>query len=99
MMTTADATLNGISRLLDVARDRLSEHTCLVEDLGMDSIDRLALALGFEDEFDVVITDEAIFGVRTIAEMTQCMADAFQQRRIRRGIPPTVETINEEPTR
>ena len=42
-----------VAAQLDVAKDKITSETHLVNDLGADSLDRVRLALWFEDEFDL----------------------------------------------
>ncbi len=79
-----------VSSCLGVRRDRLTEETSLIEDLGIDSIDRLVLAVELEREFGVVIPDEALCGIQTIGDTMPCIARAIESQRINRG-PAAVE--------
>ena len=47
----------------------------LVDDLGMDSLDVLEMAMAIEEEFDVQITDEQVDGWRTVADLQACIGD------------------------
>jgi len=53
----------------------------LSEDLGIDSMDRLALAIELEQEFEVAIFNEALCRVRTIGDVVPCVAGAMDKKR------------------
>ncbi|MCA9120453.1 MAG: hypothetical protein H6822_09510 [Planctomycetaceae bacterium] len=75
-----------IARCFGVARKQLTAKTLLFEDLRVDSIDLLALALDLEEEFDVVIADVVLYRMRTIGDAIGCMVDACELRRIEREV-------------
>lgn len=87
-----------VARCFGVARELLTEKTS-VEDLGMDSIDLLALAVELEEEFDVVILDRALCRILTIGDMIACVAGAVELRRIGRGAALMRQTIDDRPIR
>lgn len=62
-----------IANCLGLAREQLTAETALRDDLGVDSIDRLALAIELEERFDVVIHDDAFYGLRTIGDIVPCV--------------------------
>ncbi len=71
----SDASLTA--RLAQVVRkvgkvpaDRPVEtSTRLVEDLGIDSLDLVAVFLQVQDEFDVVIEDDDVAALKTVADL------------------------------
>lgn len=69
-MSTADlALLRGI--LADVSgrpADRITSKTSLSK-LGLDSLDRVVLAVRFEETFGVCLPDEALAGLRLVADL------------------------------
>ncbi|HEU5117069.1 MAG TPA: acyl carrier protein [Isosphaeraceae bacterium] len=53
-----------------VPADRPIENsTRLVEDLGIDSLDLVAVFLQVQDEFDVVIEDDDVVALKTVADL------------------------------
>ncbi len=70
-----DASLTA--RLAEVVRkvgkvpaDRpIEASTRLVEDLGIDSLDLVAVFLQVQDEFDVVIEDDDVAALKTVADL------------------------------
>jgi acyl carrier protein len=80
-----DAMYAVVASCLGFARERLTADTSLVEDLGIDSVDLLALGVELEKEFDVVISDEALFCIRTVGDAVSCIALARELRPIGDG--------------
>lgn len=66
-----------VAELLDIVRrvgkvpaDRLvTPETRLVEDLGIDSLDLVAVFLGIQDRFDVVIEDDDVPRLKSVADL------------------------------
>lgn len=69
-----------VARCFEVPCKQLTAKTSLVEDLGVDSIDLLSLAVDLEEEFDVVITDQALGRIRTIGDVVPCITNAVELR-------------------
>jgi acyl carrier protein len=86
-----DRTFPVVARCFSAPRNQLTKKTLLVEDLGVDSIDLLALAIDLEKEFDVVIADEAFYRIRTIGDMILYMNGTVELRRIGCATTGTVE--------
>lgn len=51
--------------------DSITMETDLVKDLGADSLDLVELLTMLEEEFGIVITDEAVYNYKTVAEITE----------------------------
>ena len=66
-----------VAHCFEISREQLTAETLLREDLGVDSIDKLALALELEEEFNVVIADEALCHIRTIGETAASITSAL----------------------
>jgi acyl carrier protein len=47
----------------------VEEGDTLAEILGVDSVDRAYIAMALEDEFDIVLSDEELGKVATVAEL------------------------------
>lgn len=80
-----DAVCVVVARCFGITREQLTEQTSLLDDLGSDSIDLLAMASDLENEFDVLITDEDIRRVRTIGDTVLCVIGALELQRVQRG--------------
>ncbi|UOO37601.1 acyl carrier protein [Oscillospiraceae bacterium CM] len=53
---------------LDISK--ISQDTDIVADLGADSLDLVEMIMMLEEEFGIVITDETIYGYKTVGEVT-----------------------------
>jgi acyl carrier protein len=49
---------------------KITKDTDIVGDLGADSLDLVEMIMMLEEEFGIVITDEAIYGYKTVGEIT-----------------------------
>ena len=93
-----DRIYSAVARSFGVPREQLMAKTLLIEDLGVDSIDLLALAFDLEEEFDVVVTDQALCQIRTVGDAVPCVVNALELRRISCEAS-AVQTICESVTR
>jgi acyl carrier protein len=81
-----------VARCFGVPRRHFTARTSLVEDLGVDSIDLLALAIELEEEFDIVISDQTLGRIRTIGDTVPCVANALELRRNSRDAASEYQT-------
>ena len=58
-----------LAEQLEADPDSITLETDIANDLGADSLDVVELAMTVEDEFNVVIPDEAIEGLKTVADV------------------------------
>lgn len=71
----SDASLSShlaetVRKVGKVPADRpIEPSTRLVEDLGIDSLDLVAVFLQVQDQFDVVIEDDDVPSLRTVADL------------------------------
>lgn len=86
-----DAVYAVIARCFGVARKQLTAETLFVEDLGIDSIDLLSLAVDLEEEFDIVIADRDFGRIRTIGDAIVYILGVCELRRIEPESQPAVE--------
>lgn len=56
---------------LEVSEGQITMDTNIMDDLGADSLDVVELIMALEDEFDLVITDEAVRELYTVREVTE----------------------------
>lgn len=63
-----DKVLDIISEEMNVAREKLTDATSFVGDLGADSLDQTELMLKFEDAFDFEIPEEEAQNIQTIGD-------------------------------
>ncbi len=62
-----------IADQLGVDADEISMDTNLVDDLKADSLDLVELLMALEEEYDIVVTDEAARELHTVREIVEFM--------------------------
>ena len=60
---------------LEIDPETITMDTNILEDLEADSLDFVELVTSIEDEFDIVITDEAVGDFRTIRQVVEFLED------------------------
>ncbi|MBR4953345.1 MAG: acyl carrier protein [Oscillospiraceae bacterium] len=60
-----------LAEQLEIDAAEITMDTNIVEDLGADSLDVVELIMSLEDEYDLVITDEAVRELHTIREVVE----------------------------
>lgn len=55
-----------VSKYLSIEKDKITESSSFVTDLGADSLDRIELVMAFEAEFNVEIPDEEAEKLETV---------------------------------
>lgn len=56
---------------LSVDAEDITLETNIAEDLGADSLDAVELIMSIEDEYDIMISDEAAMDVRTVGQLVK----------------------------
>ncbi|MBR2879453.1 MAG: acyl carrier protein [Oscillospiraceae bacterium] len=60
-----------LAEQLGIAIDDINMDTHIINDLGADSLDLVELIMALEDEFDLVVTDEAARELYTVREISE----------------------------
>lgn len=60
---------------LEIDPETITMDTNILEDLEADSLDFVELVTSIEDEFDIVITDEAVGDFRTVRQVVEFLED------------------------
>jgi acyl carrier protein len=60
--------LDIVCEQLGTSRDKVTDQTSFVNDLGADSLDTVELVMEFEDEFDLNIPDEDAEKIQTVGD-------------------------------
>ena len=71
MSSIRDRVIDIVCEQMGANREKVSEETSFINDLGADSLDTVELVMEFEDEFDLNIPDEE-------AEKIQSVGDAIK---------------------
>jgi acyl carrier protein len=67
-----------VDELDDVSASSIKPDTLLVEDLEFDSLLAINLSFELEDQFDVVIEEAEMAGVRTVGDLAQLIASKLE---------------------
>ena len=68
------------------ARVPVGPDSRLIEDLAIDSLDLVSLILEFQDQFDVVIDDEAVPNLCRVADIVAYLTASRETRRTGNGL-------------
>jgi acyl carrier protein len=63
-----DRVVDIVCEQMGTTRDKITEETSFVSDLGADSLDTVELVMEFEDEFDLNIPDEEAEKIQTVGD-------------------------------
>lgn len=63
-----DRVVDIVCEQMGASRDKVSEETSFINDLGADSLDTVELVMEFEDEFDLNIPDEDAEKIQTVGD-------------------------------
>lgn len=70
-MSIEDKVRKAIAEKLEVDLEEVTPEASLIEDLGADSLDIVALIMLMEDMFDVDISDEQAEKLRTVKDVIE----------------------------
>jgi acyl carrier protein len=65
-----------VSRVFGVASTHVRPNTDLKRDLGVDSLDKIELAMQLEEEFGVAISDGDALGTNTVRDMARLVEES-----------------------
>lgn len=60
---------------LGVEKEKVSEDSSFIEDLGADSLDTVELVMAFEEEFECNISDDAAESIRTVSDAVKYLVE------------------------
>ena len=63
-----DRVIEIICEQMGQSKDKVTEETSFINDLGADSLDTVELVMELEDEFDLSIPDEEAEKIRTVGD-------------------------------
>ena len=58
-----------LAEQLEISEDKITMDTNIVDDLGADSLDVVELIMSLEDEYGIVITDDAVRELSTVSDV------------------------------
>jgi acyl carrier protein len=66
-----DKVIEILSDFTTIDKDKITENSELIADLGLNSLDVVNLVVAFEDEFDIEIPDTKIKDLITVADVVK----------------------------
>ncbi len=66
--STKDRVIEIVCEQMGQPKDKVSEETSFINDLGADSLDTVELVMELEDEFDLSIPDEEAEKIKTVGD-------------------------------
>jgi acyl carrier protein len=68
-----DKVIEILSDFTTIDKDKITENSELIADLGLNSLDVVNLVVAFEDEFDIEIPDTKIKDLITVADIIKVL--------------------------
>ena len=68
MSSIRDRVVDIVCEQMGTTKDKVTEETSFINDLGADSLDTVELVMEFEDEFDLNIPDEDAEKIQTVGD-------------------------------
>ena len=65
---TRDRVIEIVCEQMGQSKDKVTEETSFINDLGADSLDTVELVMELEDEFDMSIPDEEAEKIKTVGD-------------------------------
>ena len=60
-----------LSKQFEVSEDQITMDTSILDDLGADSLDLVELIMSLEEEFNIVISEDAAAGITSVREAVE----------------------------
>jgi len=74
-----DALARNLALIERVCKKSAVENSRFVEDLELDSVDLVGLISDMEEEFGVIVPEEKLHSIRTVADATQCICELARE--------------------
>ena len=68
MADISERVISIVMEHLGVEKDKVTENSSFIDDLGADSLDTVELVMAFEEEFNIEIPDDAAEGITTVKD-------------------------------
>ena len=78
--TVRDRVIEIICEQMGQNKDKVSEETSFINDLGADSLDTVELVMELEDEFDLSIPDEEAEKIRTVGDAVTYIEEHMKKK-------------------
>lgn len=60
-----------VAEQLGISKDKITENSNIIEDLGADSLDVIEMLMTLEDEYGITIPDDKISQIKTINQIVE----------------------------
>ena len=68
MSDISERVISIVMEHLGVEKDKVTENSSFIDDLGADSLDTVELVMAFEEEFSIEIPDDAAENISTVKD-------------------------------
>ena len=68
MSSIRERVIDIVCEQMGASKEKVTEETSFINDLGADSLDTVELVMEFEDEFDINIPDEDAEKIQTVGD-------------------------------
>ena len=68
MSDISERVIDIVMEHLGVEKDKITENSSFIDDLGADSLDTVELVMAFEEEFSIEIPDDAAETITTVKD-------------------------------
>ena len=80
MSSIRDRVIDIVCEQMGTTKDKVSEETSFINDLGADSLDTVELVMEFEDEFDLNIPDEDAEKIQTVGDAVKYIEEHVESK-------------------
>jgi len=74
--SVGDRVIDIVAEQLGVDKEKISQETSFVNDLGADSLDTVELVMELEEEFDISIPEDAAEKIQTVGQAIEFIEKA-----------------------
>ena len=68
MSNISERVIDIVIEHLGIEKDKITENSSFIDDLGADSLDTVELVMAFEEEFSIEIPDDAAEAITTVKD-------------------------------
>lgn len=69
MATIEERVIAIIEREMGLDRKEITPEKSFIDDLGLDSLDVMTLAMAIEEDFDIEVPDDDVEGIKTVQDV------------------------------
>ena len=72
-----DEVIGVLEEYTELPKDRMTANSLLLEDLGLNSLDLISIAVVFEDRYDLEIPEEEMENIRSVGDIVSYLENAL----------------------